>query len=128
MTSETRDTTLRVAIYTSVACSIAAAIYTLAGLEPSPLISLVFVFAPAITVILWMQKDAQRTGIVGVLDWGLFIWLFWPVVIPWYVFKSRGRQGWRLLLGLFALIWSWYLTAFVTAWIAYSIRQNAGVQ
>ena len=128
MTSESRDTTLRVAIYTSVVCSVAAAIYTLADLEPSPVIALAFMFAPLITVILWLQKDAQRTGIGGLLDWGLFIWFFWPVVVPWYVFKSRGRTGWRLLLGLFTMICSVYLAPFVAVWIAYGLDQRAGLE
>jgi hypothetical protein len=66
--------------------------------------STLLMFAPLIAVILWLQKDAQRTGVGAVQDWGMFVWFAWPVVIPWYAFKSRGRGGWRLLLGLIALI------------------------
>ena len=72
-----------------------------------------------LAVILWLQKDGQRTGVGAVQDWGFFPWLAWPVLIPWYTFKSRGRTGWRLLLGLIALIISPYITAFVVPWLAY---------
>ena len=62
------DTTFRVAIYTSVACSIAAGIYTWTEVDPAPIMSAVLIFAPATTVILWLQKDAERTGVGRVLD------------------------------------------------------------
>jgi hypothetical protein len=117
-----RDTTLRVAIATAVFGSMIAAVYTLAEIEPSPTVVTFWTLAPVLAVILWLQKDGQRTGVGAVQDWGLFAWLAWPVVIPWYAFKSRGRTGWRLLLGLIALIFSPYITALVVAWLAYGVR------
>jgi hypothetical protein len=116
------DTTLRVAIGTAVFCSMTAAIYTLAEIDPSTGVVTFMTFGPSIAVILWLQKDAQRTGVGAVQDWGMFVWFTWPVVIPWYAFKSRGRTGRRLLLGLFALMSSAYLTAFVVTWVAYGVR------
>ena len=100
------DTTLRVAIFTALACGVAGAVYTLAGIDPAPVMIVVLNFAPPILVLLWVQKDARRRGIVTVLDFGLFLWFAWPVVLPWYAFKSRGRQGWRLLLGLMVLMFA----------------------
>ena len=122
MSEASRDTTLRVAIATAVFCSMISALYTLAEIEPSPTVVLFWTFGPVLAVILWLQKDAQRTGVGAVQDWGFFAWLAWPVVIPWYAFKSRGRTGWRLLLGLIALILSPYITAFVVTWLAYGVR------
>lgn len=122
MSEPPRDTTLRVATGTAVFCSITAAIYALAEIKPSPPVVTFFTFAPLIGVILWLQKDAQRTGIGAFQDWGMFLWFAWPVVIPWYAFRSRGRTGWRLLLGLVALISSAYVTAFVVTWLAYGVR------
>ena len=113
-----QDTTLRVAIFTAVACSAATATYVLAEIEPAPIMVPVLT-APLLAVILWLQKDGQRTGICAVLDWGMFAWFAWPVVLPWYVFKSRGRRGWRLLVALIALIYSTSLTGFAVAWLAY---------
>ena len=122
MSEASRDTTLRVAIATAVFCSMISALYTLAEIEPSPTVVLFWTFGPVLAVILWLQKDAQRTGVGAVQDWGFFLWLAWPVVIPWYAFKSRGRTGWRLLLGLIALISSPYIAGFVVAWLAYGVR------
>jgi hypothetical protein len=112
------DLTLRVAILTALVCSAATMVYGLAELEPDPIVSTLLTFAPAITVILWLQKDAHRTGVADVQDLGLFLWFAWPVVIPWYAFKSRGRAGWRLLLGLLAMICSVWLTQLVLYWLS----------
>ncbi len=117
-----RDTTLRVAILTATICSIAAAIYAVADLEPAPIMSLLLGWAPLIAVILWLQKDSQQRRVGVILDWGMFVWFAWPVLIPWYAFKSRGPGGWRLLVGLVALICSAYVTGFAVAWIAYGVR------
>ena len=68
-------------------------------------------FGPLLAVILWLQKDARRTGVGSVHDWGYFLLLAWPVVIPWYALKTRGRSGWRLTAGLFVLILSAYISA-----------------
>ena len=122
MSEASRDTTLRVAIGAAVFCSVTAAVYTLAEIEPSPPVVTFWMLGPLIAVILWLQKDGQRTGVGAVQDWGMFAWFAWPVVIPWYAFKSRGRTGWRLLLGLIALIYSAYVTAFVVTWLAYGVR------
>ena len=93
--------------------------------EPSPSLALFFSFGPLLAVILWLQKDAQRTGVASVLDLGFFLWFAWPIIIPWYAFKTRGTAGWRLLLGLFTLISSAYLgwlTWLMIAWAIYGVR------
>lgn len=122
MSEAFRDTTLRVAIATAVFCSMTAAVYTLAEVEPSPPVLTFLTVGPPIAVILWLQKDAQRTRIGRVLDFGLFAWIAWPLVIPWYAFKSRGRAGWGLLCGLIVLSYSAHLTALVVTLLAYGVR------
>jgi hypothetical protein len=60
-----------------------------------------------------VQKDARRAGIGGIQDWGYFLLLAWPVVIPWYAAKTRGRAGFAFGLGLFALILAAYIGGIV---------------
>jgi hypothetical protein len=103
------DMTLLVARLTAVFCSVSAAAYVANHTEPLPAVQLLFSFAPLLAVILWLQKDAQRTGVGAVQDWGYFLLLAWPAVIPWYALKTRGPRGWRLAVGLFALILSAYV-------------------
>ena len=97
------DVPLRTACLTAAFCSVVTALYVAVALDPAPILGLFVSIAPLTAVCLWLQKDARRTGVGSVLDWGFFLWLFWPVVIPWYAFKTRGLSGWRLAAGLIGL-------------------------
>ena len=97
------DLTLRTACLTAAFCSLVAVLYAAITVEPAPILLLFISFAPLTAVCLWLQKDARHAGIGGIQDWGFFLWLFWPVVIPWYTFKTRGLSGWRLAAGLLGL-------------------------
>jgi len=97
------DLTLRTACLTAAFCSLVAVLYAAIAVEPAPILLLCISFAPLTAVCLWLQKDARHAGIGGIQDWGFFLWLFWPVVIPWYAFKTRGLSGWRLAAGLLGL-------------------------
>ena len=109
------DVTLTVAKLAALFASVVAAVYAGVQLEPSPLVATFLSAGPLYGVILWVQKDAQRTGVGPVLDLGSFLLLAWPVVIPWYAFKTRGPSGWRLAAGLFGLIAAPYVTALIVA-------------
>ena len=98
------DIRFRIAVLTAAFCSAATALYALTGTEPSVSVTLLILFGPSLSVILWMQKDAHATKTGAVHDLGFFLFLAWPVVLPWYVFKSRGRRGWKLLIALAALM------------------------
>jgi hypothetical protein len=45
--------------------------------------------------------------------------VFWPFAIPWYAFASRGRGGWKLLLGLMALLGAPIVTIAILAWFPF---------
>ena len=122
MAEESRDITLGVAKLTAIFCSLAAAVYAATQTEPSPSIAYFLSGGPLLAVVIWLQKDARRTGVGTVQDWGYFLLLAWPVVIPWYAFKTRGRSGWRLILGLFGLVAAAYISWFVTAYLVRALR------
>jgi hypothetical protein len=108
---------LGIAIATAVFCSIASALYTLGRVEPFPAIGWFLTMGPFLAVVLWLNQDARRRGLGAVQDFGLFLLFFWPVAIPWYAFKSRGRGGWKLLLGVIALVAATPLTIAILAWL-----------
>jgi hypothetical protein len=110
-----RDTTLRVAIANAVFCFVTAAVYVVAGVEPSRSVAAFLVFGPPILTLLWLQKDARRTHVGPVQDWGFFMWQAWPILAPWYAFKSRGRGGWRFLVGMALLAAPAYVAMTVLA-------------
>ena len=116
MQERSDDIMLGIAKAAAVFSSLAAAAYTATESEASPMVALFLSFGPLLAVILWLQKDARRTGVGTVQDFGYFLLLAWPVVIPWYTFRTRGRSGWRLTAGLFGLIGASYVTGMVVAY------------
>ena len=113
---------LRTVWLTGLCCAVAAALYALAEVEPSPIVNLFFILLPLVAVLLWLERDASRTGIGAVHDFGFLMWLTWPVAIPWYAWKTRRRSGWRLIVGLFAVIGSAYIGWMLAAWGSYGVR------
>jgi hypothetical protein len=113
--------TLTVAMLAAAFGSLVAGLYAVAGTDPSPIVALFLSFGPLWAIILWLQRDAARTGVGSVLDLGWFLVLAWPFIIPWYAFKTRGRSGWRLILGLFGLIVAPYVTALIIGYLVWGV-------
>ena len=114
-------TSLRPAAIVAAVCSAVSALYGALQIDPLPIVGILLSAAPAIAVILWVQRDARRTGVAAVHDLGLFLWFTWPVAIPWYAFKTRGRGGWTLALGLIALCMSSYVIAGLATWLVHGV-------
>jgi hypothetical protein len=107
---------LRLAAIAAAFCSVTTALYANAGVEPAPIVESFLSGGPTMMVVLWLSQDARRRRIAAVTDLGFFLMLFWPCVIPWYAFKSRGGAGWKLLLGLLAIILASPLTGLILYW------------
>jgi hypothetical protein len=70
----------------------------LEGDAPAPLI---FVTALGFIWIVgwWMRRDSQRRGIAWVYDMGMFLYMLWPFIMPYYLLKTRGVRGLLVILG-----------------------------
>jgi hypothetical protein len=113
---------LKIVYITAAFCAAVAALYTLAEIEPSPVVTLFVALAPSLAVIMWLQRDARSAHLSLVHDWDLFLWLAWPVLLPWYAFKTRGRRGWVLILKLVALVCAPWLASFAAAMLRYGVQ------
>ncbi len=113
---------LRYAVITSILCSAGTAFYSSAPVEPLPIVGFVLAVAPLFAVIAWLQKDARRTGVGAVQDLGFFLWLAWPVLIPWYVWRTRGLGGWKLLIGLLTCVVSAYAVAIIVYGLVHGVE------
>jgi len=50
----------------------------------------------------WLRTDSRQRGVLSVYDLGFFVYLAWPVVMPYYLIKTRGAKGLLIMLGLVA--------------------------
>src|SRR5882672_5927249 len=58
-------------------------------------------------------------------DWGMFMWFAWPVLLPWYAFKTRGRRGWLLVFNLVALVCAPWLASYAAAMLRQGVQKGA---
>src|SRR6266478_8970736 len=63
-----------------------------------------FIFAIGIlwAVGWWLRTDSRRRGVLSVYDLGFFLYLAWPIVMPYYLLKTRGARGLLVMLGFVA--------------------------
>ena len=47
----------------------------------------------------WLRADSAKRGVGWVYDMGLFLWIMWPLVMPYYLIKTRRAKGLFVILG-----------------------------
>lgn len=47
----------------------------------------------------WLRTDSRKRNVGVVYDLGFFLYLAWPIVMPYYLVKTRGAKGLLLILG-----------------------------
>jgi len=47
----------------------------------------------------WLRTDSRKRGVVWVYDLGFFLGIAWPLVMPYYLVKTRGAKGLLVILG-----------------------------
>jgi hypothetical protein len=82
-----------------VLTQLATGSYLASGLEPPGFFTFAYGLAFLWIVGWWLRTDSRERGIGWVFDMGLFLYIAWPLVIPYYLFKSRGARGLLVILG-----------------------------
>jgi hypothetical protein len=74
-------------------------------------------------LLMWVYLDAkQRPEIFRPFDFGLILFLFWYLYLPYYFVKTRGASGLAMLLGLVALPYLVFIVAVAAAALDEFIR------
>ena len=50
----------------------------------------------------WLRTDSRKRGGVAVYDLGFFLYIASPLVMPYYLVKTRGVKGLLVILGFIA--------------------------
>lgn len=87
----------------SAVCALFAIGYGAANLKPPPGMGLLIGWGPALAVAWWLAEDSRAMRIMAAHDAGLFFYLTWPLSLPWYAVRSRGRAGLALAIQLYSL-------------------------
>jgi hypothetical protein len=105
-----------VLLYAFVVISGAAdAFYFGRQLEPPPLFSLVRWIALLWVMGWWLQTDSRKRAVASVYDMGFFLYIAWPVVMPYYLVKTRGAKGLLFVLAFIGALIGGVILGFVFA-------------
>ena|SRR2546422_4770147 len=95
-----RITSPTVLLYTFlVITQIGRGAYFESGQEPSPAFTLINALGFFWIVGWWLLRDSRKRGIAWVYDIGMFLYIAWPFIMPYYLLKSRGAKGLLVILG-----------------------------
>ena len=84
-------------------CTLFATAYGFLHLQPMPEMALVLNFGPPVAVASWLAMDAKRHQVGAVSDAGFLFYVGFPVAMPWYALRTRGRAGWWLVGQLYGI-------------------------
>ena len=99
-----------------------ASAYAMTGARPSEQNTILFEICLVLGLILWIEADARRRGILPCHDFGFLVGVFFPVSVVWYAFWSRGRKGLLLLLSLLGLWMVPAITSSLAWFVVYRLR------
>lgn len=51
----------------------------------------------------WVLHDSRQSNFSAPFDFGLFIYLFLPILLPYYLFKTRRVDGLMMFFGFVAI-------------------------
>jgi hypothetical protein len=101
--------------------SIGQGAYAGLGIEPPGYFTLISHFGLLSLIGFWFIVDSRKHRVNWILDMGVCVYLAWPIVLPYYLFKTRGMKAFLTLFAFFAI----YLTANIAAGFAYFIFSQA---
>jgi hypothetical protein len=114
--------TLAVGLFFLIA-NVAHGLYAARGRESSAAFALLSYVGAAWTMSYWIHSDYLRLGVREPLDLGWFVFLTWPLALPYHLIKTRGLRGLFILAGFTALFLGTYL---VGALIFFLAKPNSG--
>ena len=76
-----------------VTAQVATGVYLAREAELPPAFSLLYPLGFLWVVGWWLRQDSRGRGVGWVFDMGLFLYVAWPVVMPYYLLKTRGAKG-----------------------------------
>jgi hypothetical protein len=68
-------------------------------IEPPAAYSLLHWYAQLWVISWWLLTDSRKRDMALVYDIGFFLYLVWPLVMPYYLVKTRGLRGLLAVLG-----------------------------
>jgi hypothetical protein len=105
-----------------VSTQIVTGAYRVSGIEPPASFTLIYILGFYWIIGWWLRADSRRRGFAWMFDLGFFLTVAWPLVLPYYILKSRGRKGLLAILYFVAT----YIAATVVGAVLYVLLAPQG--
>src|SRR4051812_44486328 len=69
----------------------------------------------------WVHSDRRTRGLGAPFEFDAFVFFLWPILVPYYLHRTRGGAG----LALGAGVWLLYLVPAIAAWGVYFVTRHA---
>src|SRR6266446_1080062 len=70
----------------------------------------------------WLRTDSRKRGVAAVYDLGFFLYIAWPVVMPYYLVKTRGAKGLLVILGFVATYFGAAIVGMILSVLVITLR------
>lgn len=94
------------------------------GIEPSVRFQTIFNFGFYLVIAVWLKNDYQKYKESWLMDSGLFVFLFWFLILPLHLFKTRGIKAILTILIFLGIYLSTYLTSLIFYQLAILFRNQ----
>jgi hypothetical protein len=61
--------------------------------EASPLSKKCCIFAFTLLMTIWVAEDRKKHNFAAPYEFNAFVFLAWPLAVPYYLYKTRGPRG-----------------------------------
>ena len=94
--------------------SISSSLAVVRGVETSDEAGYIWVFGFSLFIAWWVELDRRRRGYGAPFEFSAFVFFAWPVLVPYYLYKTRGRRGVLWAGAVLVFFFAPYLIAFAT--------------
>jgi hypothetical protein len=88
---------------------VANGFYFALAVEPFPGFNHLSSFGLIMLIVWWLKEDSKNFGLNWVYDMGLFIYLGWIFILPYYLFKTRGIRAFITIFSFIGIYVGTYL-------------------
>jgi len=70
-------------------------------------------FVSLLLTALWANEDSKTSEFEKPFEFGFLIYMLWPILFPWYLYKTRKAEGLMMFIGVLSLFYGPWLAGLV---------------
>jgi hypothetical protein len=94
-------------------CTVGRWFLAVHGLGAPEAVELLWTFEFRIVLAWWVSVDRRIRGFRLPFEFDALVFFAWPFIVPYYLYRTRGRRGLFLVTGIYVLYLLPYLTALI---------------